>query len=139
MPEHHQTPQPQPDPLFGHTAYSGLRLVAPQAAVARAAKRVEPTMRKLRRILGDEILDIFPDGLIKAVDSLHEAWQADPKKWAELDFETVDERDDALDLMRAYAECAGDKGYTIRTDSEAEPLVARFRVTTRRGSGKADS
>ena len=136
MAETHRIPQSQSDPLAEDGAFSGLRLVAPQAAVARAARRAEPTMRKLRRILGDEILDIFPDGLIEAVDALHVAWQADPKPWAELDFESEDERDDALDLMRAYAECAQDKGYTIRTDSDSEPTTARFRVTTRRGAGK---
>jgi hypothetical protein len=135
----HQTTQPGPDSVLDDNGspFSGLRMVARTTAAMRARK-VEPTMRKLRRILGDEILDIFPEGLIDAVDQLHDAWRADPEPWAELDFETEAERDDALDLMRAYAECAGDKGYTIRTDPDTEPTVARFRVTTRRGSNKAE-
>ena len=100
--------------------------------------KTEPTMRSLRRILGDDVLDIFPEGLIETVDDFYEAHQENEQLWSELSLDSADERNDLLALMRAYAECAGEKGYTVRQDRTAPPAVLKFRVTDRRGS-KSDA
>lgn len=97
---------------------------------------VEPTMRALRRILGDVVLDIFPAGITENVDELFDLCQEDSEFWAEVECESVQERNDLLALMRAYAECAGEKGYTIRQDRTADADVLRCRVVTRKGSGR---
>jgi hypothetical protein len=96
--------------------------------------KTEPTMRALRRILGDDVLDIFPEGLTETVDDFYAVHSENEAKWDEVELDTQQERDDTLALMRAYAECAGEKGYTIRQDRTTAPSVLRFRVTDRRGS-----
>ena len=135
------TQQTQPEPsspksvagLFGNAqTHTRVRANKPSAV------KVEPTMRALRRILGDDVLDIFPEGLAENVDALYEAHTKESDQWAEIPLDTVQERDDLLALMRAYAECANHDGYTIRQDRTAEPTVLRVRVTTRKGSGKPD-
>lgn len=91
-------------------------------------------MRALRRILGDEVLDVFPEGFTELVDALYDICKDDKDKWIDAAYGTASERNDALALMRAYAECADVSGYTIRTDRDAEPNELRFRVVTRKGS-----
>lgn len=120
-------------------ALGGIESVKRDPATRSTRPPVEPTMRALRRIIGDEVLDIFPDGLTDTIDALFKAHGADKNTYAEIEFDTADERNDLLALMRAYAECAGEKGYTIRTDSETAPEVLRFRVTVRRGSAESAS
>jgi hypothetical protein len=107
--------------------------VKPRATPAGSAK-VEPTMRALRRIIGDTVLEIFPEGFPEMVDNFYNIHTANPDKWDIVELGDEDERDDLLKLMRAYAECAGDKGYTVRQDRTADPSVLRFRVTVRRGT-----
>ncbi len=81
----------------------------------------EPTMRALRRILGDSVLDVFPEDLIKAVDSAYDFWRNTPDSYLITDFGSETEKADALAVMRAYSECAGDKGYTIRVLADDDP------------------
>lgn len=138
MPQDTKTPQQPPStPAFGDKlATAGT--VQKQRTPQRVSQVTEPTMRALRRILGDGVLDVFPDGIIKNTDALYELHKADPAAWAEITMDSPAERDDLLKLMRAYAECAGETGYTIRQDRLAEPHMLRIRVVPRKGSGKAD-
>lgn len=109
-----------------------------KSARARTPVR-EMSMHALRRILGDEVLDIFPEGIIETTDELFKLHSQDKEAYAFVTFETARDRDDALALMRAYAECADDPGYTIRTDRDTEPNELRFRVTLRKGSGSGET
>jgi hypothetical protein len=95
----------------------------------------ETSMHALRRILGDEVLDVFPEGIVDTTDALFEEHAKNKDAWADVTFETASDRNDALALLRAYAECADDPGYTIRQDRTTEPNVLRFRVVVRKGSG----
>jgi hypothetical protein len=130
-----QTPRPPANPgaKFGN-AITGATTVERAPRTRTASATTETTMHALRRILGDGVLDIFPDGLIETVDQLFTLHADNISHWAEVPFDTEQERDDALKLMRAYAECADDPGYTIRTDKSAELNELRFRVVVRRGS-----
>lgn len=111
-----------------------LRAVKKPLKTVREGKKVEPSMRKYCRIMEVLPSDLFPDGFTALVDQLFGAHTADLEAWAEAEYESESERDDSLDLLRLYAECAGEKGYTIRVDYDTEPTIARFRVTARRGS-----
>lgn len=131
--------QPLPDEaanlIEGLEGFSAVR--KPRARKPEQVK-VEPTMRALRRILGDDVLNIFPEGLTEQVDKLYQFCSEDAELWPEIEFDTESERNDTLALMRAYAECAGTTGYTVRQDRTTEPNVLRFRVTNRRGSGTSE-
>lgn len=131
--------QPQQSESTEAAVPTGFRAIGPEEREAAEPTKTEPTMRSLRRILGDGVLDIFPDGMTDLVDQAHAYWQQHPEKWLEAEYDTALERDDSFALMRAYAECAGQYGYTIRQDKTAEPHVLRFRVTKRRGSGSDDN
>jgi hypothetical protein len=96
----------------------------------------EPSMHAMRRIMGDEVLELFPEGFTDQVDALFKAHNGNPALWAEIECESEDDRDDLFALMRAYAECADDPGYTIRQDRTTGAAVLRVRVITRKGSGK---
>jgi len=115
---------------------SAVEVSKPKAAQPES-QAVEPTMRALRRILGEDVLDIFPEGFTDLIDGLYEAHSQDSEKWSEAEYDSADERNDALALMRAYAECAGETGYTIRQDRTASAETLRFRVIPRKGSKKA--
>jgi hypothetical protein len=95
----------------------------------------EPQMAALRRILGNNVLDIFPLELIQAVDASYKFWLENPDSFLDTPFETVEEKNDALLIMRAYAECADDGGYSIRTVTMEDPLLLSWRAQNRRGSG----
>jgi hypothetical protein len=105
---------------------------------ARTTEIREPSMHAMRRILGDEVLDLFPDGIVETCDELFKLHKEDTDQWAEVRFDSAADRNDALALMRAYAECADDPGYTIRQDKATDPDVLRFRVTVRKGSGSEE-
>ena len=97
----------------------------------RPVKKVEPAFQALRRILGDSVLEIFPIQLRQAVDQSYMVWQQNPDTYLVTEFDTVEEMDDALFLMRAYAQIAGEKGYSIRTvDPDAAPEL-HWRAQTR--------
>jgi hypothetical protein len=53
-------------------------------------------------------------------------------------FDTAKERDDALVVMRAYAETPGDQGYTIYTQNDADPAKLVWKVTKRRTTTPRD-
>ena len=138
MPEN-QTPQSPAKTGTGFgAAIAGAQSVTREARTRKTTDVRETSMHALRRILGDDVLDIFPEGIIETADLLFEAHAKDMDAWAEVQFDDAQERNDALALMRAYAECADDPGYTIRQDRTTEPDVLRFRVVVRKGSGSAD-
>lgn len=118
-------------PEFPALETGQVRRVEKKAAVSQ--KR-EPQMAALRRILGDGVLGIFPDGIIQAVDRSYQFWQANPDSFLDTPFETVQEKEDALTVMRAYAECAPTGPYTIRTVAMEDPRVLSWRAQNRRGS-----
>lgn len=99
----------------------------------RAAKPSnEPQMRALRRILGDVVMEIFPPDLMKSVDAVHARWLTHPDEYHEADFDSIEDMNNALVVMRAYAECADNGGYTIRTvDPEKWPVLT-WRAQKRR-------
>jgi hypothetical protein len=117
-------------------ASAGATEITPAEKVA--GEKVEPTMRALRRILGYDVLDVFPVGLADTVDRFYKVHSDNKALWSTATYEDVTKRNDTLFLMRAYAECAGDKGYTIRTKDTGNPCELRFRVTPRRGSQLED-
>ena len=104
-----------------------------QRTAARYAKK-EPTMRALRRILGDGVLAIFPPDLMTSVDKAFRHWQEHPDSFLVTPFDTEQERDDTLLVLRAYAECAGEDGYTVYTEAAPEANVLHWRVQTRKGT-----
>jgi hypothetical protein len=106
-----------------------------KSAQAERAKK-DPLMRALRNILGDVVLDIFPQPLRDAVDKAYTFWREHPDSFLDTTFASVEEKFDSLTVMRAYADCAGENGYTIRTDAHADPLVLSWRVQNRRGAGE---
>lgn len=95
----------------------------------------EPQMAALRRILGNNVLDVFPLGIIQAVDSSYKFWLENPDSFLDTPFETEAEKNDALLVMRAYAECADGGGYSIRTVKMDDPCLLSWRAQNRRGSG----
>jgi hypothetical protein len=135
MPETQTQPTHADESGFGALLGAHKGVTKPKAQPS-ATGVVEPTMRAMRRILGDSVLDIFPAGIAKNVDELFDICSEDTEFWAEIQCESVTERNDLLALMRAYAECAGEKGYTIRQDRTAPAHVLRTRVIPRKGSGK---
>jgi len=92
----------------------------------------EPQMRALRRILGDGIMGIFPEELMKSVDAAHEFWQTNGDDFLVTDFDTVQDKEDSVTVMRAYAECAQDNGYSVYTRSDDDPLRLVWKVAKRR-------
>lgn len=105
------------------------------ARARKAAEKREPTMRGLRRILGDVVLDVFPEELINAVDTGYKVWVDNPDSYIPTEFASEQDKNDSLHVMRAYAECAGEHGYTIRVLADPDPLLLLWRVTNRRGHG----
>lgn len=115
------------------------RTVQPVADLApKSVKKQEPQFRALCRILGWIPSEVLPADLCEAVDVVYEWGKQNPDTFQCTPFDTPDERNDALTVMRAYAECPGDTGYTIYTKTDADPCMLVWKVTRRRGS-KADS
>jgi hypothetical protein len=131
-------PQPANEERFADLLDSASGVQKPRASKPEAVK-VEPTMRALRRILGEDVLDFFPIGIVDNTDRLYDLCAENADFWAEIKCESVAERNDLLALMRAYAECARTNGYTVRQDRTAGDTVLRCRVIPRKGSGNADS
>lgn len=102
------------------------------AADREAAEKKEPQMAALRRIFGDGVLDIFPKELREAVDNCYKFWQEHPDSYINTPFDTADELRDSLIAMRAYAECADNGGYTIRTLAKPDPALLTWRAQNRR-------
>lgn len=108
----------------------------------KAPKRVpttEPQMRSLRRILGDSVLDIIPFDVREAVDAVHAFGKANPEAFQYTPFESAEEKESALTIMRAYAEMAGEKGYTVYSQADEDPALLVWKVTDRRTRKTAGS
>jgi hypothetical protein len=110
------------------------RTISPVTDLApKSVKRVEPEFRALCRILGWKPNEVLPAELCEAVDAVYEWGQHNPDTFQCTPFDTAQERDDALTVMRAYAECPGDVGYTIYTKVDKDPSMLIWKVTRRRG------
>jgi hypothetical protein len=109
-----------------------------RTAVTRTGAKapIEPQMAALVRILGDEVLDIFPDPMRDAVDTAYTFWQAHADSYLDTEFGSKQERDDVLTVLRAYAEAAPGGPYTIRTVQDENPAMLCWRAQNRRGSGR---
>jgi len=94
----------------------------------------EPQIHLLRRVLGDVVYDIFPSPFIDAVEAGYTFWQNHPSSYLDTLFDSADEKDDTLAVMRAYAEIAGQdgEGYTIATRTHEDPAMLVWRAQTRR-------
>jgi hypothetical protein len=138
MTEKHLTSVP-PDPGTGQD-FGALVTEQVHTRPPRTARRVsrEPQMRALRRILGDQVLDIFPQGLMDSVEGGYKFWETHVDSYIVTAFESEQDRDDALAVMRAYAECAGEDGYTIATQNVGEKHELTWRTQKRRGSATTD-
>lgn len=101
---------------------------------AQVSQKREPQMAALRRILGDGVLGVFPLGIMQAVDRSYQFWRDNPDSFLDTPFDTEQEKADALTVMRAYAECAPNGPYTIRTVTVDDPLVLSWRAQNRRGA-----
>lgn len=112
--------------------------LTPDLAPKRREK-AEPQMRALRRIFGDSVLEIIPKDIRDAVDMVHAYNKIEKDTFQVTPFDTAEDRDNALLSMRAYAEMAGDKGYTIYTKDDVNPAQLVWKVTDRRGTKYADS
>src|SRR5271155_2133823 len=101
----------------------------------KAPKRrvtTEPQMRALRRIIGDDVLSIIPEDVREAVDAVHAFGKVNPEAFQYTPFATAEERNNALTVIRAYAEMAGEKGYTIYCEPDENPTLMIWKVTDRR-------
>ena len=119
--------------LVSDAVYTPERLDAPQ----RQSK--EPTMRALKRILGVQIEEIFPEGLRESVAAGETFSKEHPDSYLDTEFDDEAERNDVLTVMRAYAECYGDDGLTIATKNTSNPALLRWKVTARRVLHKGET
>ena len=65
--------------------------------------------------------------------------KANPEAFQYTPFDSEQEKDDAATIMRAYAEMAGDKGYTIYSQADENPALLVWKVTDRRTRKTASS
>jgi len=98
----------------------------------RAAPSKEAQMAALRRLFGDVVLSIFPDSLRRSVDDSYKFWMENPDSYLITDFDSEQDKLDSLTAMLAYAECADNGGYTIRTLADDIPERLVWRAQTRR-------
>lgn len=91
-------------------------------------------MRAVCRILGINIRELIPADLCDAIDSIYVFNKVNKDTFQSTPFESEAEKEDFLFLARAYAECAGEKGYTIFTKTVKEPEICVWKVTDRRGT-----
>ncbi len=99
-------------------------------------------MRKLRRILGEHVLELIPAEVREAVDTVYRFGKVNPEAFQYTPFDSPDQKDNALETMRAYAEMAGDNGYTIYVQADEDPDLLIWKVTdrrTRKGKGQEGS
>jgi hypothetical protein len=101
-------------------------------------QKKEPQFRALCRILGWDPRELLPADLCDAVDAVYEFGQKVADVFQVTPFDTAKERDDALVVMRAYAETPGDQGYTIYTQNDADPAKLVWKVTKRRTTTPRD-
>lgn len=113
----------------------------PAASAAKEAVYREPQIKALLRILGEDVLNIFPTNFTAAVEQGYQFWQTHPDSYIDTDFDTAQERNDTLIVMRAYAEIAGPEheGYTIATKNEGPDSLLVWRAQPRRKHNRKDS
>jgi hypothetical protein len=97
----------------------------------------ETTLQALRRILGDSVLDLIPTDVQGAVEAAYKFWKDHSDSYLITPFDDQQGRDDALIVMKAYAEIAPNGPYTVRVDKNSEPEVLLWRAQTRQGKGTA--
>jgi hypothetical protein len=102
--------------------------------VPTGKKSKEPQMKALCRILGINIRELIPAELCDAIDQVYAYNQIQKDTFQSTPFETEADKEDFLYLARAYAETAGEKGYTIFTKTVEEPEICVWKVTDRRGT-----
>ena len=100
---------------------------------AREVSQSETVLQALMRILGDAVLDVIPEGVRGAVDAAYKFWQTHPDSFLVTDFDSQQSRDDALTVMKAYAEIAPEGPWTIRVDHDSAEHVLHWRAQTRQG------
>jgi hypothetical protein len=103
----------------------------------RTAKRTdtphETVLQQLRRILGERVLELIPEDVQEAVEAAYKFWSEHSDSYLITPFDDQQGRDDALAVMKAYAEIAPKGPYTIRVDRDSEPHVLLWRAQTRQG------
>ena len=99
----------------------------------RSTSPAETTLQALYRILGDAVLEIIPEGVQNAVEASHKFWQQHPDSFLVTDFDSQQSRNDALTVMKAYAEIRPGGPLTIRQDHDSAPEVLHWRAQTRQG------
>jgi hypothetical protein len=108
----------------------------------RTAKRTdtvhETVLQQLRRILGEPVLELIPKDVQEAVEAAYIFWKEHSDSYLITPFDDQQGRDDALAVMKAYAEIAPNGPYTIRTDKDSEPEVLLWRAQTRQGRKTED-
>lgn len=133
------------NPLSVLEGDAGRSLSAIKVDTARSVKRTRKTtdtphetvLQALRRILGDSVLEVIPTDVQEAVEAAYEFWSQHSDSYLVTPFDDQTGRDDALAVMKAYAEIAPMGPYTIRVDKDSEPHVLHWRAQTRQGRGTA--
>jgi hypothetical protein len=100
----------------------------------KRVQKVEPQFRAICRILNWDPREVLPEELCDAVDAVYQFGIQNPDTFQTTPFDTAEEKNDALVLMRAYAETPGEHGYTIYTKTDVNPAMLIWKVTKRRGS-----
>jgi hypothetical protein len=119
-----------PDPTnFGAIQVNPNKTV--RRTVARPATKSETSLQALKRMFGDVVFDIIPTEVREAIDVAYKFYLENPDAYLVTEFDTGKSRDDALAVMRAYAEIANPAGYTIRTLKDAADFELHWRVQSR--------
>jgi hypothetical protein len=144
MPKTEMTVVPTPqanldgDPVLDRSNPLLARTVTLSAqAHSKSAKGQEPPFRALCRIMQMDPRDILPAELCDAVDAVYLFNKREKDTFQTTPFDTAEERNDALTVMRLYAETGGDRGFTIYTKTAEQPNILVWKVTDRRGTTPA--
>jgi hypothetical protein len=98
----------------------------------------ETSLQTLKRLFGEVVFEMFPQEIIEAVDASYNFWQEHPDSYLVTPFESEAAKNDALALMRAYAEIADPDGYTIRTLKDSPDSELHWRAQNRIKHGQRD-
>jgi hypothetical protein len=116
--------------------------VDPQQSIKRTRKPTtdqhETALQSLQRILGDAVLEVIPEDVREAVEAAYKFWEEHSDSYLITPFDDEVGRNDALTVMKAYAEIAPNGPYTIRVDRNSEPHVLHWRAQTRQGRKTGD-
>jgi hypothetical protein len=98
----------------------------------RVTVEVPSTMQTLVKTFGDSFIECFPQEFRDAVDEAYEFWRENPDSYLPFEAETIEQKEEMLVCMRAYAECAPNGPYTIRTIADPNPLLLVWRAQDKR-------